>query len=235
MDLNLWGKQQQLIEELKKSGKPMVVVLINGRPLTTPWLEENADAVLEAWEPGSFGGQAIAEIIFGKVNPSGKLPITIPRHVGQVPIYYYQKPSQYSHPFIDGNKDPLYAFGYGLSYTNFKYSGLTTAKNIKYGDSLKVTVQVQNTGDLDGEEVVQLYLRDDFSLVTRPVKLLVGFERVFLKKGEQKTISFTLGKDVFGFYDNKGKYIFEPGSFTVMAGGSSVNKDQIFQKVEVRE
>ena len=233
MDLNLWGKQQYLVEELKKTGKPIVVVLINGRPLTTPWIEENADAVLEAWEPGSFGGQAIAEVIFGKVNPSGKLPITIPRHVGQVPIYYYQKPSQYSHPFIDGNKDPLYAFGYGLSYTNFKYSGLNTAKNIKYGDSLKVTVEVQNAGELDGEEVVQLYLRDDFSLVTRPVKLLVGFERVFLKKSEKKTISFTLGKDVFGFYDSRGKHTFEPGSFTVMAGGSSLNKDQIFQKVEV--
>lgn len=235
MDLNLWGKQQYLVEELKKTGKPIVVVLINGRPLTTPWIEENVDAVLEAWEPGSFGGQAIAEVIFGKVNPSGKLPITIPRHVGQVPIYYYQKPSQYSHPFIDGNKDPLYAFGYGLSYTNFKYSALNTAKNIKYGDSLKVTVEVQNAGELDGEEVVQLYLRDDFSLVTRPVKLLVGFHRVFLKKGEKKTISFTLGKDAFGFYDSKGKYTFEPGSFTVMAGGSSVNKDQIFQKVEVVE
>jgi beta-glucosidase len=233
MDLNLWGKQQYLLDELKKTGKPLVVVLVNGRPLTTPWLEENADAVLEAWEPGSFGGQAIAEVIFGKVNPSGKLPITIPRHVGQVPIYYYQKPSQYSHPFIDANKDPLYAFGYGLSYTNFKYSTLNAAKSINYGDSLKVTVDVQNTGELDGEEVVQLYLRDDFSLVTRPVKLLVGFERVFLKKGEKKTISFTLGKDAFGFYDNRGKYTFEPGSFTLMAGGSSVNKDQIFQKVEV--
>lgn len=235
MDLNLWGKQQYLVEELKKTGKPIVVVLINGRPLTTPWIEENVDAVLEAWEPGSFGGQAIAEVIFGKVNPSGKLPITIPRHVGQVPIYYYQKPSQYSHPFIDGNKDPLYAFGYGLSYSNFKYSALNTAKNIKYGDSLKVTVEVQNVGELDGEEVVQLYLRDDFSLVTRPVKLLVGFERVFLKKGEKKTISFTLGKDVFAFYDSRGKHTFEPGSFTVMAGGSSLNKDQIFQKVEVRK
>lgn len=233
MDLNLWGKQQYLLEELKKTGKPVVVVLINGRPLTTPWLEENADAVLEAWEPGSFGGQAIAEVLFGKVNPSGKLPITIPRHVGQVPIYYYQKPSQYSHPFIDGNKDPLYAFGYGLSYTNFKYTALKTDKNIKYGDSLKVTVEVQNIGELDGEEVVQLYLRDDFSLITRPVKLLVGFERVSLKKGERKNISFTLGKDVFSFYDSRGQYTFEPGSFTVMAGGSSMNKDQIFQKVTV--
>ncbi len=233
MDLNLWGKQQYLVEELKKTGKPIVVVLINGRPLTTPWLEDNVDAILEAWEPGSFGGQAVAEAMFGKVNPSGKLPITIPRHVGQVPIYYYQKPSQYSHPFIDGNKDPLYAFGYGLSYTNFKYSNLNCAKDLKYGDSLKVTVEVQNTGELDGEEVVQLYLRDDFSLVTRPAKLLVGFERVPLKKGEKKSISFTLGKEDFGFYNSQGKYTFEPGSFTLMAGGSSLNKDQIFQKVEV--
>ncbi|TZF84914.1 beta-glucosidase [Pedobacter sp. BS3] len=233
MDITLWGKQQYLVEELKKSGKPVIVVLINGRPLATPWIEENADAILEAWEPGSFGGQAVAEILYGKVNPSGKLPITIPRHVGQIPIYYYQKPSQYSHPFIDGAKDALYNFGYGLSYTSFKYSALNCPGNSKYGEPLKVTVAVENTGQMAGEEVVQLYLRDDFSSTTRPVKLLVGFQRVHLQKGEKKTVSFSLEKEAFGYYDSRGKYVFEPGSFTLMAGGSSVTKDQIFQKVTV--
>lgn len=235
MDITLWGKQQYLAAELKKTGKPIVVVLINGRPLAVPWLEENADAILEAWEPGSFGGQAAAEILYGKVNPSGKLPITIPRHVGQVPIYYYQKPSQYSHPFIDGPKEALYDFGYGLSYTSFKYEALNCPKSIRYGDSLNVTFTITNTGQVAGEEVAQLYIRDDFSAITRPVKLLAGFQRISLQKGEKKTVSFRLSKEVFGFYDNKGKYVFEPGSFTLMAGGSSVSRDQIFQKVIVED
>jgi beta-glucosidase len=233
MDITLWGKQQYLVEELKKTGKPVVAVLINGRPMATPWLEENVDAILEAWEPGSFGGQAVAEILYGKVNPSGKLPMTIPRHVGQIPIYYYQKPSQYSHPFIDGSKEALYDFGYGLSYTSFKYTALTSNENINYGDSLKVSFTVENTGDRTGEEITQLYLRDDYSLTTRPVKLLVGFERLNLLPGERKTVHFTLGKEIFGYYNNKGNYVFESGSFTLMAGGSSVNKDQIFSKVDV--
>src|SRR5690606_9949384 len=233
MDISLWGRQQYLVEELKKSGKPIIVVLINGRPLSTPWLEEHVDAILEAWEPGSFAGQAIAEILYGKVNPSGKLPITIPRYVGQIPIYYYQKPSQYSHPFIDGEKEALYDFGYGLSYTSFKYSALSCPENIRYGESLQVTLTVENTGDMAGEEVVQLYLRDDFSTTTRPVKLLVGFQRVHLEKGEKKTVSFSLDKEAFSYYDSRGKHVFEPGSFTLMAGGSSVTKDQIFRKVIV--
>ncbi|WP_019540065.1 glycoside hydrolase family 3 N-terminal domain-containing protein [Proteiniphilum acetatigenes] len=233
MDITLWGKQQYLVEELKKSGKPIVVVLVNGRPLATPWLEENVDAILEAWEPGSFGGQAVAEILYGKVNPSGKLPITIPRHVGQIPIYYYHKPSQYSHAFIDGAKEPLYDFGYGLSYTDFQYSELKCPKDLKYGEPLHVTLTVENTGEMEGEEVVQLYLKDDFSSTTRPVKLLVGFRRIHLEKGEKKTMVFSLDKEVFGYYNNKGKYVFEPGSFTLMVGGSSLGKDQIFQKVTV--
>ena len=233
MDITLWGKQQYLVEELKKTGKPVVVILISGRPLATPWLEEHVDAILEAWEPGSFAGQAIAEILYGKVNPSGKLPMTIPRHVGQIPIYYYQKPSQYSHPFIDGSKEALYDFGYGLSYTSFKYGDLHCSESIKYGEPLSISVTVENTGDVAGEEVVQLYVRDDYSLTTRPVKLLAGFQRVNLQKGEKRTLNFTLNKENFGFYDSRGKYVFEPGSFTIMAGGSSVSKDQIFKKVNV--
>jgi beta-glucosidase len=233
MDIKLWGRQQFLVEELKKVEKPLVVILINGRPLATPWLEENVEAILEAWEPGSFGGQAIAEIIYGKVNPSGKLPITIPRHVGQIPIYYYQKPSQYSHPFIDGIKEPLYDFGFGLSYTSFKYSGLNNIENINYGDSLKVSFTIENTGKIAGEEVTQLYIKDDYSSITRPFKLLVGFERISLLPGEKKIVSFTLGKDAFSYYDDKGNYMFETGSYTLMAGGSSVSKEQIFSKVNV--
>jgi beta-glucosidase len=233
MDITLWGKQQYLVEELKKTGKPVIVVLINGRPLATPWLEDNVDAILEAWEPGSFGGQAIAEILYGKVNPSGKMPMTVPRHVGQIPIYYYQKPSQYSHPFIDGAKEALYDFGYGLSYTSFKYAALNSANSISYGDSLKVSFTIENMGNRVGEEVTQLYIRDDYSSITRPVKLLAGFKRIKLLPSEKKTLSFTLGKDVFGYYNNNGNYVFEPGSYTLMVGGSSVTKDQIFTKVNV--
>lgn len=235
MDITLWGKQQQLAEAIKKTGKPVVVVLINGRPLATPWLDEHADAIVEAWEPGSMGGQAIAEILYGKVNPSGKLPVTIPRHVGQIPIYYYQKPSQYSHPFIDGPQEALYEFGYGLSYTSFKYSGLSSVRSIKYGNPLEVSVWVENTGAAEGEEVVQVYLRDDYSSVTRPVKLLVAFKRIHLNKGEKKKINFTIEPTAFGYYDQKGKYIFEPGTFTIMVGGSSLTRDQVFQVVTVDE
>ncbi len=233
MDITLWGKQQYLVEELKKTGKPIIVVLVNGRPLATPWLKDNIDAILEAWEPGSFGGQAIAEILYGKVNPSGKLPITIPRHVGQIPIYYYHKPSQYSHAFIDGVKEPLYDFGYGLSYTRFRYNEFNCPKELNYGEPLQVNVTVENTGEMAGEEVVQLYLRDDFGSTTRPVKLLVGFQRIQLEKGEKKTVTFSLDKKVFGYYNSTGEYIFEPGSFTLMVGGNSHGKDQIFQKVTV--
>lgn len=225
-DITLWGKQDYLVQEIQKTGVPTIVILVNGRPLATEWIAENIPAIIEAWEPGSMGGKAVSEVLFGKVNPSGKLPITIPRHVGQITMVYNHKPSQFLHPHIDGDKTPLYSFGYGLSYTTFGYSKPKVAKSsYKANEDIVVTVDVTNTGNMDGEEVVQLYVRDDYSQSTRPVKELKRFERIALKKGESKTVSFTLNKDDLSYYNHRAEYILEPGSFTVMVGGSSVDKD----------
>lgn len=231
MDITLWGKQNYLVESIHKTGVPTIVILINGRPLATEWISENIPAIIEAWEPGSMGGKAVAEILFGKVNPSGKLPITIPRHVGQISTVYNHKPSQFLHPYIDGNKTPLYSFGYGLSYTSFKYDHLKVNKtDYNVGEEIEVTVNVSNTGEREGEEVVQLYIRDDFSNTTRPVKELKRFQRILLDKGESKIVSFTLNKEDLSYYNHKAEYVLEPGSFTVMVGGSSLDKD--LQKVK---
>lgn len=231
MDITLWGKQNYLVESIHKTGIPTIVILINGRPLATEWISENIPAIIEAWEPGSMGGKAVAEILFGKVNPSGKLPITIPRHVGQISTVYNHKPSQFLHPYIDGNKTPLYSFGYGLSYTSFKYDHLKVNKtDYNVGEEIEVTVNVSNTGEREGEEVVQLYIRDDFSNTTRPVKELKRFQRILLDKGESKVVSFTLNKEDLSYYNHKAEYVLEPGSFTIMVGGSSLDKD--LQKIK---
>ncbi|MBD3590061.1 glycoside hydrolase family 3 N-terminal domain-containing protein [Bacteroides sp. GM023] len=231
MDITLWGKQNYLVESIHKTGIPTIVILINGRPLATEWISENIPAIIEAWEPGSMGGKAVAEILFGKVNPSGKLPITIPRHVGQISTVYNHKPSQFLHPYIDGNKTPLYSFGYGLSYTSFKYDHLKVNKtDYNAGEEIEVTVNVSNTGEREGEEVVQLYIRDDFSNTTRPVKELKRFQRILLDKGESKVVTFTLNKEDLSYYNHKAEYVLESGSFTVMVGGSSLDTD--LQKVK---
>lgn len=231
MDITLWGKQDYLVESIYKTGVPTIVILINGRPLATRWIAENIPAVIEAWEPGSMGGKAIAEILFGKVNPSGKLPITIPRHVGQISTVYNHKPSQFLHPYIDGDKTPLYPFGYGLSYTSFKYDQLKVNKaDYHANEEIEITVNVSNTGERQGEEVVQLYIRDDYSNTTRPVKELKRFQRILLEKGENKVVSFRLNKEDLSYYNHKAEYVLEPGTFTVMVGGSSLDKD--LQKVK---
>lgn len=225
-DITLWGRQEYLVQEIQKTGVPTIIILVNGRPLATEWIAENIPAIVEAWEPGSMGGKAVAEILFGKINPSGKLPITIPRHVGQITMVYNHKPSQFLHPHIDGDKTPLYSFGYGLSYTTFAYGKPKIAKTeYKANEDIEVTVEVKNTGNTDGEEVVQLYIRDDYSQSTRPVKELKRFERIVLKKGEAKSLSFTINKDDLSYYNHRAEYILEPGSFTVMIGGSSLDKD----------
>lgn len=235
MDITLWGRQSHLVESIQKTGVPTIVVLVNGRPLATEWIAENIPAIIEAWEPGSMGGKAVAEILFGKVNPSGKLPITIPRHVGQISTVYNHKPSQFLHPFIDGDKTPLYSFGYGLSYTSFKYSHLKVDKaDYNPDENVVITVDVSNTGTVDGEEVVQLYLRDDFSCAARPVKELKRFQRIHLKKGETRTLSFTLNKDDLSYYNHKAEYVLESGSFSVMVGGSSLDKDLLKAKFNIR-
>lgn len=235
MDITLWGKQNFLVEAIQKTGTPTIVVLVNGRPLATEWIAENIPAIIEAWEPGSMGGKAVAEILFGKVNPSGKLPITIPRHVGQISSVYNHKPSQYLHPHIDGDKTPLFSFGYGLSYTTFKYDNLKIAQTEYSADeNIEVTVNVSNTGNKNGEEIVQLYIRDDYSNSTRPVKELKRFQRIHLDKGECKSISFTLNKDDLSYYNHNAEYVLEPGSFTVMVGSSSQDKDLLKAKFNIR-
>ena len=224
--LNLFGKQLDLIKEIKKTGTPVVIVLVNGKPISEPWLQNNIPAILESWEPGNLGGQAVAEILFGDVNPSGKLPLTVPRSVGQLRMIYNHKPSAYFHKYADVKKTPLYPFGYGLSYTNYKYSTpLLSDNTLNKENTILVTTEITNTGEVDGEEVAQLYIRDNVSSVTRPIKELKGYQRVFLKAGETKKIKFTLNAESLAFYDINMNYVVEPGTFTIMTGSSSNKKD----------
>lgn len=225
-DINLPGLQEELIETIYKTGVPTVVVLVNGRQLGVEWIAEHIPALIEAWEPGSLGGQAIAEILYGQVNPSGKLPVTIPRSVGQIQCVYNHKFTAGWFPYALGNSDPLYPFGYGLSYTQYKYDNLKIDKEeIGKNDIVKVSVDITNVGQKDGEEIVQLYIRDEYSSATRPVKELKGFQRIVLKKGEIKTVTFEVTPDKLAFYDVDMKYGVEPGTFKVLVGSSSCDED----------
>jgi beta-glucosidase len=233
-NIDLPGLQKEFLAELKKLGKPIVLVLLNGRPLTLTWEDENMDAILEAWWPGTRGGDAIAQTLYGANNPNGKLPMTFPRNVGQLPLYYNHKntgrpylglsdPEQkYKSQYTDVSNAPLYPFGYGLSYTTFEYSNLKISSDkINFGEKLKVSVDVKNTGNHDGQEVVQLYVRDLVGSVTRPVKELKGFEKIALKKGESKTVSFEISSEDLKFYNVEMKNVAEAGSFEVFVGGNS--------------
>ncbi|WP_330443364.1 beta-glucosidase BglX [Flavobacterium sp. C4GT6] len=235
--IDLPGIQKEFLAELKKLNKPIVLVLLNGRPLTLEWENENMDAILEAWYPGTRGGAAIAQTLYGINNPSGKLPMTFPRNVGQVPIYYNHKntgrpylgptdPEQkYKSRYTDVDNSPLYPFGYGLSYTTFDYSNLKLSANqINFNDTLKISVEVSNTGNYDGEEVVQLYIKDKVGTVTRPVKELKGFKKVALKKGEKKTVEFEISSNDLRFYNIDMDFVAEPGDFEVFVGGSSATE-----------
>jgi beta-glucosidase len=240
--LDLPGVQEDLLKELHKTGKPIVVVLMNGRPLTIPWLQENIPAIVEAWYPGISAGSAVADILFGDVNPSGKLTVTFPRYVGQVPIYYNHKntgrphdpKNHYTSYYMDLENTPLYPFGFGLSYTTFEYSNLTLdKKEIKKNESLKISVDVKNTGSREGKEVVQLYIRDLVGSVTRPVKELKDFTKISLKPGETKHVEFTITPDKLKFYDINMNYVVEPGDFKVFVGTNSVDvKEADFKVVE---
>ena len=225
-DINLVGLQQELIEKVYASGKPTIVILINCRPLGVEWVAEHIPALLEAWAPGQYGGQAIAEILYGKVNPSAKLAVTIPRSVGQIQMVYNHKPSQYFHPYAITPISPLYPFGYGLSYTTYKYGDITLSKNeIEKNETVKVTVPVTNTGSIAGAEIVQLYIHDEYASVTRFVKELKDFARVELAPGETKTVEMTVTPDKLAFYDQKMNRIVEPGTFKIMVGSSSKDED----------
>ncbi len=230
-DIDLPGLQQELLEEIYKVNKNIVLVLNNGRPLAIEWASENIPSIVEAWQLGSQAGNAIAQVLYGDYNPSGKLPMTFPRNVGQIPIYYNYKNTGrpidkdnnvfWSH-YIDVENTPLYPFGHGLSYTTFNYSNFRISKeSVSVNDAIKVSVNVTNTGKYDGKEVVQLYIRDMVGSNTRPVRELKGFELIELKVGETKTVEFTLDKNTLGFYNNDGKFITEPGDFKVFIGGSS--------------
>lgn len=227
-DIGLAGLQQELLEAVYAVNKNIVLVLMNGRPLTIDWAADHIPAIVEAWHLGSRSGDAIAEILFGDYNPSGKLPMTFPRSVGQIPIYYNHKNTGRPGPedlvfwshYIDEKNAPLYPFGHGLSYSDFVYKNLQL--HTSDGDSLvTIQVDVHNVSSVDGHEVVQLYIRDHFASVTRPIKELKGFEKVFIEAGTFKTLQFELGEDALGFYNNQGQFVLEPGMFDVMVGGSS--------------
>lgn len=233
-DINLAGLQQQLVENIYATGIPTIVVLVNGRQLGVEWISENVAALVEAWEPGCFGGQAIAEILYGKVNPSGKLPVTIPRHVGQLQMIYNHKPSMYFHPYALSESTPLFHFGYGLSYTKYEYSNLKLSNtNIHSNEETTVSIDVTNKGLMAGDEIVQLYIRDVYSSATRPVKELKDFARVSLDKGETKTVSFTLPASKLAFYDKDMNWGVEKGDFEIMVGASSADENLLKVKLSV--
>ena len=224
--LNLFGKQLDLVKAIKETGTPVIIVLVNGKPISEPWLQENIPAIIESWEPGNMGGQAVAEVLFGEVNPSGKLPLTVARSVGQLRMIYNHKPSAYFHKYAYEKKTPLYPFGYGLSYTNYKYSAPSLSNNtLNKKNEITVTVEITNIGDVDGEEIAQLYIRDNVSSATRAVKELKGYKRVVLKAGETKKVTFSLNAESLAFYDINMVYCVEPGKFTIMTGSSSNSND----------
>jgi beta-glucosidase len=229
--LDLPGRQMDLVKAIHAAGKPYAVVLMNGRPLTINWMAENSPAILETWFAGTQAGNAIADVLFGDVNPGGKLPVTFPRSVGQIPIYYNYKKTgrppdvnnKYTSKYLDVPVTPLFPFGFGLSYTQFRLSNLQlSARSIRPDGRLNVTVEVENIGRRAGDEVVQLYIMDVAASRTRPVRELKGFERITLQPGEKRRISFTLTPEHLGFYDREMRFIVEPGEFKVFAGNSSV-------------
>jgi len=228
--LDLPGRQLDLVQAIHATGKPYAVVLMNGRPLSINWMALHSPAILETWFAGTQAGHAIADVLFGDVNPGGKLPVTFPRTVGQVPLYYNHKntgrppeaTNKYTSKYLDVPWTPLYPFGYGLSYTRFKLSNLQlSSKTINADGQLNASVEIENTGHRDGDEVVQLYLRDVVASVTRPVKELKGFQRVSLRAGEKRKLEFTLTSKELGGYDRSMRFVVEPGQFKVFVGDSS--------------
>jgi beta-glucosidase len=229
--LDLPGYQQQLIDAIKATGKPFVVVLFNGRPLTLGAVAQSSPAILEAWFPGVQAGNSVADVLFGKVNPGGKLPVSFPQTLGQVPIYYNHEPTgrpcDVTQKYTSRYRDlptcaPLYEFGYGLSYTTFSITNLRLDRtSVSPNGRVRASVDVTNTGKRRGDEVVQLYLHDPVASISQPVRRLRGFERVTLNPGARRTITFTVDKKDFGFYDNQGAFVVEPGEIDLFAGDSS--------------
>ena len=240
--LDLPGRQLDLLRAIQQTGKPMVVVLMNGRPLVINWLAANAGAILETWFSGIQGGNAIADVLFGDVNPGGKLPASFPRSLGQEPLYYNHmntgrppnEKEKYNSKYLDVPWTPLFAFGYGLSYTQFRISNLQlSASQIRPDGSVTASVDVENIGKRSGDEVVQLYIRDVAASMTRPVKELKGFQRITLQPGEKRRVEFVLGPQQLGLYNREMRFVVEPGEFKVMVGSNS--EDVVDKRLEVAE
>ena len=232
-NLEMTDTQRILLQELLKTGKPVVLTLFTGRPLTLTWEQENVPAILNVWFGGSEAAYAIGDVLFGDVNPSGKLTMTFPKNVGQIPLFYNHKNTgrplkdgkwfeKFRSNYLDVDNDPLYPFGYGLSYTTFQYSDIAlSTPTMGQNGSITAVVTVTNTGKRDGAEVVQLYIRDLVGSITRPVRELKGFEKIFLRAGESKTVSFKITPDLLRFYDYDLNHVAEPGEFDIFIGGSS--------------
>jgi len=232
-DINIPQAQKVLLQALLKTNKPVVLVLFTGRPLTIKWENENVPAILNVWFGGSEAGDAIADVLFGDVNPSGKLSTTWPQNVGQVPLYYNHKNTgrplaegawfqKFRSNYLDVSNDPVYPFGYGLSYTHFTYGDLIlSSKALRGPQKLTASVTITNDGQREGKEVVQLYIRDLVGSITRPVKELKGFQKIALKAGGTKTVTFTISTEDLKFYNSDLKYDWEPGEFDIMVGGNS--------------
>ena len=231
-NLDLPGRQNELLKAIHQTGKPIVLVLMNGRPLTIPWVAENVNAIVESWFLGVQSGNAIADVLFGDVNPSGKLPASFPRSVGQIPLYYNHKSTgrpfadsnSYTSKYLDVSNTPVYPFGFGLSYTKFRYSNIrASSRTIAKNQEIRVAVDVENSGKRMGDEVVQLYIQDEVASVTRPVRELKGFKRVTLKPGEKQLVEFVLTPEHLSFLNLEMKKVVEPGTFNVFVGGNSVD------------
>ena len=225
-ELGLPGVQEDLVKAVYETGTPIVVILVNGRPYTLAWIAEKIPAIIEAWLPGEEGGNAVADVLFGDYNPGGKLPLSFPEKIGQIPVYYGHKPSgarsQLWGDYVETSTSPIFEFGYGLSYTTFKFSRLRIEPNqVPLGGKVSIKVDIENTGTRAGEEVVQLYINDRVASITRPVKELKGFKRIALEPAETKTVEFELSTELLGFYNKDMKLIVEPGVFKVMVGRSS--------------
>jgi beta-glucosidase len=223
--LDLIGRQEELVKAMIATGKPVIVFLFNGRPLSINYVAQNVPVIFECWYLGQETGRAVAEALFGDINPGGKLPISVPRSVGHLPAFYNYKPSA-RRGYLFDDVSPLFAFGYGLSYTTFSIKNVRLEKStIKRNGSTRVFAEVTNTGKREGSEVVQMYIRDVVSSVTRPVKELKGFEKITLRPGETRKVALEITPDSLAFYDINMKYVVEPGEFTIMVGSSSRDED----------
>jgi beta-glucosidase len=228
--IGLPDNQLELLRALKKTGKPIVLVLMNGRPLTLSWEDENMDAILETWFGGTQAGAAIADVLFGKANPAGRVTMSFPRNVGQIPVYYnakntgrpFDENQKYTTKYLDVSNTPLYPFGFGLSYSSFVYGDIRLNKSVLSSSSpVTATITVTNSGGYDGEEVVQLYIQDLVGSITRPVKELKGFQKIMLKKGESREINFPISIEDVKFFNRDLKWVAEPGEFKVYIGPNS--------------